>query len=155
PGVLPGTVVFVAPPAAARTLKRKLFQKLAFAQQSKPAGTLEVPLVIRRGQGVQVLDGRRWTSKFDPVLAAPENARKPLSTASLRKLAKQLGKQDIPLPDHGIVNEGESAEVLGPHLAVPVGSAKENDHLRVMLLDAPRQRQGGNVLLEGRAESDH
>src|SRR5207302_2757425 len=67
----------------------------------------------------------------------------------------ELTEGDLSLADDGVVDPVERPDVLGTHLVVEVRAAEHDDHVRMVLLDRPSERQRGHVLLERRAEADH
>ena len=94
----------------------------------------------------------------EPFLTAPST--RPATPATLQRALASSDPVDesrqglVALAHHGVVDPRKRADVLRPHLAVEVRPAEDDHDLRPLLLDLPREREGGDVLLEARGEAD-
>ena len=96
------------------------------------------------------LGGRR-----DFARAPADHARHLGGIAPFGQGNQQFGKCAVSFADHRIVNAGDRAHQLRPHLTVEVGAAEDRDEIGEPFLQPPRQSEGRRILLEGAGEADH
>ena len=59
----------------------------------------------------------------------------------VRQSLEQRGKALVGLAEHRIVDPGQGADVLQPHLALEIGAAEDGDEMRIAFFEQTRQRQ--------------
>ncbi len=73
-----------------------------------------------------------------------------------RQQRRDQGNEDVVrLAGHAGIDPRSPLHVGRTHRPVELGAAKQGDDIRVALLELPRQRDRGDILLEGRREADH
>ena len=145
---------FRPPPAAARGFEHHGGR---VARLEAEGGVLvEKGIEIRHGQRVHIRHRDSRFPRLDSlVIHAHHHAGNALHILPRRHAAKQFGEGDIAFALTDRIQERVVAMQLGAHLVLAVRAAHDDEDMRMILLDPPRQCQGGHRLLERGGEAHH
>jgi len=142
--------MLLAPPATAGALEQQDRRRQAenpFTPEPLERG--EELLVVRIGQAIKLAYRRRFAPVKQCASAVPRHHTWQAGRAlAARQAPGQRHQHIVALADDAVVDPGEGADVLRPHLAVEIRAAEDCDGPGVLLFDATGEGKRRDVLLE-------
>src|SRR5208283_5458336 len=149
-----GTLMGLPPPATARALEKHLWRGRTdrfLAAKGRQSG--EVFRVIRVRQFVEIAKDLFPIRPYRAIFTCHE-ARDVGHRFTAPDPGQQFRQATVSFAGYCIVDIRQTGYILRSGVSVERGPAENRDRLRMPLLDAPRQRKGGQGLFESAGKAD-